>query len=70
MYYHEPLRTKQVHIGTEDKTTLAMIGDYWDDHTVVEIVALLQECTHNTFPHISFITLYIRIILFSYFIPR
>jgi len=38
-----PLKTRQVHIGTEAEPKFAKIGDYWDDVMVDKVAKLLHE---------------------------
>jgi hypothetical protein len=49
MYYHEPLQTKSISIGIEEELKLLVIGDYWVEHAVAKIVALLYKYA-NLFP--------------------
>ena len=39
----EPLKIKNINIGTDTEPKFASIGDYWDDETVGHIADLLHE---------------------------
>ena len=39
MFYHEPLWTKTDTIRSEDIPKLAIVGDYWDEHTLATSLA-------------------------------
>ncbi len=38
-----PLKMKQANIGTEEEPKNAMLGNYWDDATVANVIELLRE---------------------------
>ena len=42
-YYHRKLTTWAVNIGVEGSPKMKIFCDYWDEHIVVEVVALLKE---------------------------
>jgi hypothetical protein len=37
------MNIKKVNIGTKEKPTIAIIGDYWDNETMEKITELLRE---------------------------
>ena len=39
----EPIKIKQINIGTETEPKFASIGDYWNDETVGQITDLLHD---------------------------
>ena len=39
----QPLKTRQVNIGSEEMPKYATIGDYWDEETVSKVTQLLHE---------------------------
>jgi hypothetical protein len=41
--YANPLKTRKVNIGTQDKPKFVNIGDYWSEETIENIVDLLHE---------------------------
>ncbi|KAH9299875.1 hypothetical protein KI387_044098, partial [Taxus chinensis] len=41
--YHEPLKTRKANIGSEKEPKEAIIGDYWLDKEVSNIIDLLRE---------------------------
>ncbi|KAH9323973.1 hypothetical protein KI387_043914 [Taxus chinensis] len=41
--YHEPLKTKKVNIGSEEDPKEAIVGDYWLEKEVSNIIDLLHE---------------------------
>lgn len=45
----EPLKTRQVNIGSEAEPKFPKIIDYWDKDTVDKVAELLHECW-NLFP--------------------
>jgi hypothetical protein len=49
--YTQPLKLWKVNIGSEEHPNMASIGDYWDEKTMTEIQALLQEY-EDLFPKI------------------
>lgn len=42
-YYKKPLKTKQWNIGSDADLKMAIIGDYWDEETVTQVVDLLRK---------------------------
>ena len=49
--YTQPLKLKKVNIGSEEHPNMESIGDYWNEKTMTEIHALLQEY-EDLFPKI------------------
>jgi hypothetical protein len=41
--YTQPIKTKQVNIGTTKNPKFAHIGDYWNDETIEKVEDLLRE---------------------------
>ncbi|KAH9313568.1 hypothetical protein KI387_022195, partial [Taxus chinensis] len=41
--YHDPVKTKKVNIGTDVEPKEAIIGDYWSEKEVANIIELLHE---------------------------
>ena len=39
----QPLKTRTVNIGSEEKPKYATIGDYWDEEMVSKVTDLLHE---------------------------
>ena len=39
----QPLKTRQVNIGSEEKPKYATIGDYWDEEMVRKVTQILHE---------------------------
>jgi len=49
MDYAKPIRMRKVNIEIEENLKLVIIGDYWDEETMEEIVEFLCEY-QDSFP--------------------
>jgi hypothetical protein len=50
VYYHEPLWMKTTDNGIGNESNIVIIGEYWDNHVIANILNLLREYA-NLFPH-------------------
>ena len=41
--YQQLMKTKKQNIGTKDNPKMVIIGDYWDDEIVTQLVDILKE---------------------------
>ena len=41
--YSNPIKTIKVNIGIEENPKLVIIGDCWDEYTIMKIISLLME---------------------------
>jgi hypothetical protein len=52
--YTQPLKMKKHNIGTEEAPKMVIIGDYWDQETMMQVVDLLKEY-EDLFPRSFFL---------------
>lgn len=45
--YNKLVKTKNHHIGTEENPKMAIIGDYWDEDTMTQVVGILKWYQDN-----------------------
>lgn len=51
--YHKPIKTKKHNILTEEKLKMEIVGDYWNEEIMTEIVDLVKEYQY-IFPSIFY----------------
>jgi thiamine pyrophosphokinase len=44
--YARPLKTNKHNINIEEAPKMAIIGDYWDQETMTQVVYPLKECEY------------------------